>query len=155
MRTNLVVIKTFRLAQGLPTWGTFKVSNRRKTYLDLIYFQIYRIYSSITRTRNFLIENWYKFLFTFSQLRPRIVSDRYCWKSAATTIHSLTTYDTLVNQTTSRNTIPKWNLQFIQVMHRPTTHGILEKCSRLPNIMKAKKRNKSKTCWWKNYNAHP
>jgi len=48
MRTNLVVIKTFRLAQGLPTWGTFaylkghiKVSNRRKIYLDLIYFKIY------------------------------------------------------------------------------------------------------------------
>ena len=97
-----------------------------------------------------MIENWYKFLFTFSQLRPRIVSDRCCWKRAATTIHSLTTYDTLVKQTTSMNTIPKWNLQFIQVMHRPTTHGILEKCSRLPNIMKEKKRNKSKACWWKN-----
>jgi len=66
------------------------------------------------------------------------------------TIHPLTTYGTLVKQATSMNTIPKGNLQFIQVMHRPATQGFLEKCSRLPKIMKEKKRNRNKACWWKN-----
>jgi len=38
----------------------------------------YRIYSSITRTFNFLIENWYNFFFTFSQLRPTFMLQRRC-----------------------------------------------------------------------------
>ena len=67
------------------------------------HYNCYQIYSSITCTLNFLIENWYKFFFTFSQLRPRIVNDKCCWKCAAITKHLFTTYGTLVKQTTSMN----------------------------------------------------
>ena len=75
----------------------------------LPYLFVYSAHSCITRTLNFLVENWYKFFFTFSQLRPMIFSDK-CWKRV--TKYLLTTYHGKVNYQYKHNFQMKFTNNF-------------------------------------------
>ena len=96
--------------------------------MKLPYLFEYNTHSYITRTLNF----WMKKLL----------------RHVAVTKYLLITYGTLVKQTASISTIPKWNLQFKTGFIIRFTKQLFELFLSYVYIS-VQKRNNNKACWWK------